>query len=110
MIDIQTVVGVIFRALAVFLLLGFVLPKSFSETKVSNGLGKMRRGIFYSLLVYSLSQIVLLFINEFRLLGLAEDSIIGFASMFNSISTLFLTFALVILYSAKYGREVQKRR
>lgn len=101
----DTAIGVFFRVLALAILHGYVLGRAWHESRITDGIGFLRKVIYISLLMFTLTNDVVLLTNLGRVLGLLREDLIGGISIINGFAQLFLAVALYLIYSREYGNE-----
>ncbi len=108
-LELQTYISVFIRFIASMILVFFVLPKVWEETKVGNGLGRLRRIIFLGFIVFLGVNIFVMGANFSRAIHLVDETgTVGIISIINSLGQLILSFVLYIIYNEDYGRNEHK--
>lgn len=96
------IVGVAIRLIGILWFLLFVFPKIIKETRVVNGLRKLRYSIFGMVVVYYFSQIIIAYASfciAFSCVGSLTTSYVSFIS---SICSLLVTAIFYFIYHGKY--------
>lgn len=104
MLEIQTTIGLLFRIAAALVMIFLVLPRIWREAQVYDGLGRLRKLIFFASVVFSAANILLIGINVGRTSGLIHWNSTGAASVINGASELILSIILYLIYHYDYGR------
>lgn len=102
------ILSLIIRSLGVSILIVGVLPKAFKESKVPNGLGKLRRQIFTGLVIYTVSQTIFLILNYQREMLGPRDVLADVIAFLASLSLLTIGVVLRLIYHRDYGRVESK--
>ena len=97
-----TDIGIFVRGIGLAIMAVGVLPKAHFESKVPNGLGKLRRLIFKGHLIFFLSQLLFILLNIIR--QKSTDINVELLSVANSISFLLIAVILHLIYHMDYGR------
>lgn len=107
--EMLTYLSVFIRFIASVIIAFMVMPKVWEETKVGDGLGRLRRLIFLGITIFLGSNIFVMGTNFGRVIDLLpEDPTIGFLALTNSVQVLILSIILHLIYSYDYGREEPK--
>lgn len=102
--DFGTSLGVVLRIVALIVMVVGVLPRSYKESKVPNGLGFLRRLIFFFMCTFTLMNVFVALINIGRVTNLLSDDVTGIMATINGIGEVFLSIALYLIYHRDYGR------
>lgn len=103
--DLFIFIGIIIRVIGLTIIVVEVLPKMFTEAKIENGLGFLRKSIFIMISLFVLLNIVFTVWNSARLLHYTDNSLINIIGLANSVNTLIIAVFIYLIYHRKYPEE-----
>lgn len=99
------IIGMALEALSIWVLVSSVLPRALWESRVPNGLGKLRRSIYVGILWYTVLNIWMLLIGLLYFVGADPIFVLGLGGLIFGFKTLLVAVILHYIYALDYGRE-----
>lgn len=98
-------ISLFLRFISTIIMVFFVLPKVWEETKVGNGLGKLRKKIFMGFIIFLGINIFIMGTNLAREIQLIPyDTTVYFISLVNSMGQLVISIIFYVIYHDDYGK------
>lgn len=100
--DINQLIALHIRILAECLLVFFVMPRVWAETKINDDLRILRYIIFYAMIMYIGIGLAIIHMNFCNIVGCTSITITGKVSIIQAFAFLNINIVLWLIYYQKY--------
>lgn len=100
--EMSQLVAIHIRIIAECVLLFFVMPRVWAETKVGDGLRRLRFFIFWAMILYVVIGLALIHMNFCNIVGCTSISITGKVAIIQAFAFLNINVILWLIYHQKY--------